>query len=249
MQQPLFDKNGLTGYKEDKSYFRTETKSVLKSTNVDKLIKDNVEKIYSDIEEYQKNGSGWYFKEISNLELNVVENIPQKGSSYIKLPDWIINKRAIINPKNKDDKCFIWCILRYLHPKPKNNEFISDLKKYENELVTKGLTFPMDVRNISKFEKLNPNIPSITVFSVEGKTIYPLNLSDKNCKNSIDLFLFEEDGKSHYTLIRNLNRLISKQLTKTRVVGGVHICKRCLCHFKVVLKNMKNIVQTTKWLQ
>ena len=86
MQQPLFDKNGLAGYKEDKSYFRTETKSVLKSTNVDKLIKDNVEKIYEDIEEYQKNGSGWYFKEIVNLELNVVENIPQKGSSYIDLP-------------------------------------------------------------------------------------------------------------------------------------------------------------------
>ena len=233
MQQPLFDKNGLAGYKEDKSYFRTETKSVLKSTNVDKLIKDNVEKIYEDIEEYQKNGSGWYFKEIVNLELNVVENIPQKGSSYIKLPDWIINKRAIINPKNKDDKCFIWCVLRYFHMKPKNNELISDLKKYERELVTKGLSFPMDIKKISKFERLNPNIPGITVFSVEGKTIYPLKLSDKKCQKSIDLFLFEEDGKSHYSLIRSLNRLIRTQITNTKVIGGVHICKRCLCHVKV----------------
>ena len=233
MQQPFFDKNGLAGHKEDKSYFRTETNSVLKSTNLDKLFKKNVEKIYEDIDKYQQNGSGWYFKEIDKLEINVVENIPQKGSSYLDLPKWIKLKKAIINPKNKDDKCFIWCILRYLHMKPKNNERVVDLKKYENELVTKGLTFPMDIKEISKFEKLNPNIPGITVFSVEGKTIYPLKLSDKKSQKSIDLFLYEENGKSHYSLIRNLNRLIRTQITNTKVIGGVFICRRCLCHFKV----------------
>ena len=233
MQQPLFDKHGLTGYKEDEAYFRTEKKRVLKSTNVEKLVKDNFKKINLDIEKYQNNGSGWYFKNIKELQINVVEYSPQKGSSYIDLPVWIKNKKAIINPKNKDDKCFIWCVLRYLHPKPRDNEIISDLKKYENELVTKGLSFPMDIKNIRKFEKLNPNIPSITVFSVEGKTIYPLKLSNKNCQKSIDLFLFEEDGKSHYSLIKNLSRLIRTQLTKSRVNGGVYICKRCLCHFTV----------------
>ena len=233
MQQPLFDKHGLTGYKEDEAYFRTEKKRVLKSTNVEKLVKDNFKKINLDIEKYQNNGSGWYFKNIKELQINVVEYSPQKGSSYIDLPVWIKNKKAIINPKNKDDKCFIWCVLRYLHPKPRDNEIISDLKKYENELVTKGLSFPMDIKNIRKFEKLNPNIPSITVFSVEGKTIYPLKLSDKNCQKSIDLFLFEEDGKSHYSLIKNLSRLIRTQMTKSKVIGGVYICKRCLCHFAV----------------
>ena len=116
MQQPLFDKNGLAGYKEDEAYFRTEKKRVLKSTNVEKLVKDNIKKINLDIEKYQNNGSGWYFKNIKELQINVVEYFPQKGSSYIDLPVWIKNKKAIINPKNKDDKCFIWCVLRYLHP-------------------------------------------------------------------------------------------------------------------------------------
>ena len=232
MQQPLFDKHGLTGYKEDEAYFRTEKKRVLKSTNVEKLVKDNFKKINLDIEKYQNNGSGWYFKNIKELQINVVEYSPQKGSSYIDLPRWIKLKKAIVNPKNKDDKFFLWCILRYLHPKQRDNERITDLKKYENELVTKGLSFPMDVRDIRKFEKLNPDIPSITVFSVDGKTIYPLKLS-KNSSKSIDLFLYEENGKSHYSLIKNLSRLIRNQLTNTRVTGGVHICKRCLCHFKV----------------
>ena len=233
MEQQLTNKDGIYAFKEDEAYFRSDGKRVLKSTNIERLINKSVKKITEDLDKYQQNGSGWYFKSVKELQLNVVEYSPHKGSSYIDLPLWIKNKKAIINLKNKDDKCFIWCILRYLHPKPRDNERVTDLKKYEKELVTKGITFPMSIKDINKFEKLNPNIPSITVFSVEGKTIYPLKLSDKNCRKSIDLFLFEANGKCHYGLIKNLHRLIASQLTTTRVTGGVFICKRCLCHFKV----------------
>ena len=233
MEQQLTNKDGIYAFKEDEAYFRSDEKRVLKSTNIERLINKSVKKITEDLDKYQQNGSGWYFKSVKELQLNVVEYKPYKGSSYIKLPDWIKNKKAIINMKNKDERCFIWCILRYLHPKPRDNERISDLKKYENELETRGIIFPMSVKDINKFEKLNPNIPGITVFSVEGKTIYPLKLSNKGCVKTIDLFLFEENGKCHYGLIKNLHRLIASQLTKTKVIGGVFICKRCLCHFKV----------------
>ena len=30
------------------------------------------------------------------------------GGSYIDSPNWIKNKKAIINPKNEDDKCFLY---------------------------------------------------------------------------------------------------------------------------------------------
>ena len=232
MQQPLYDQKGFAGYREDEAYFRTKTKKVLESTNVNKLVKDNFNKINLNIGEYQQNGTGWGFKNIKKLEINLVEYSPIKGSSYIDLPRWIKLKKAIINPKNKDDKCFLWCVLRHLHMKMRDNEIISDLKKYEDELVTKGLTFPMDVKDIRKFEKLNPNIPSISVLSVEGKSFQILK-APKDSRESIDLFLVTKDGRSHYTLIKNLSRLISTSLTKTRVIGGVFICKRCLCHFKV----------------
>ena len=233
MEQQLTNKDGIYAFKEDEAYFRSDGKRVLKSTNIERLINKSVKKITEDLDKYQQNGSGWYFKSVKELQLNVVEYSPHKGSSYIDLPLWIKNKKAVINLKNKDDKCFIWCILRYLHPKPRDNERVTDLKKYEKELVTKGINFPMSVKDINKFEKLNPNIPGITVFSVEGKTIYPLKLSNKGCVKTIDLFLFEANGKCHYGLIKNLHRLIASQLTTTRVTGGVFICKRCLCHFKV----------------
>ena len=29
-----------------------------------------------------------------------------RGGSFIDSPEWLKNKKAIINPKNNDDKCF-----------------------------------------------------------------------------------------------------------------------------------------------
>ena len=63
----------------------------------------------------------WYFKEVLNLEIHTAEFNPMNGSSYIPLPDWILNKKAIVNIENKDEKCFLWCVLRYLYPRDKND--------------------------------------------------------------------------------------------------------------------------------
>ena len=75
------------------------------------------------------------------------------GSSYIPLPDWIMRKKAIVNIRNTDEKCFFWSIPRYLHPLGKNDIRISDLKQYENDLNTQGIDFPVRVKEISKFEE------------------------------------------------------------------------------------------------
>ena len=105
-----------------------------------------------------------------------------------------------------------------------------DLKKYEFSLKTKGLTFPLKLKDITKFEKLNPEIPGINVFSNDSMTIYPLRMTERDCKNTIDLFLNEEDGNSHYSLIKNFHRLIKSQITKSKD-GKIFICKRCFTHF------------------
>ena len=222
---------GVEEVEEVKSYFSSKTYKNLESTNPEKLVKKCFSKILNDIEEYNKNGSGWYFKDVLKLEVNTIEFNPTKGSSYIDLPGWIKNKKAIVNIKNKDEKCFLWCILRYLHPKERDEERIKDLEKYEFSLNTKGITFPMNINDITKFEKLNPELPGINVFSEDDKmTIYPLRESKRDCKNTIDLFLYEEDGVSHYTLIKNFHRLIRSQKTRSHN-GKIFICKRCFSHY------------------
>ena len=186
-QQILSKTKGVVGLKEDKAYFNSGAHINLESTDVEKLIDKCVKKIIEDLEAYQKNGSGWYFKEVVQLEIHTVEFNPTKGSSYIPLPDWITNKKAIVNIQNKDEKCFLWCRLRYLHPRDRDEERLTGLKKYENSLNTKGITFPMKLRDISKFEKLNPSLPGINVFSVnDNKKFYPLRMADKDCLNTID---------------------------------------------------------------
>ena len=218
MEKQTIQQNvGVVGLEEGKSYFTSGTYNNIKSTDVDKLIKICIDGIEGGIENYQETGSAWYFKEVEKLEIHTVEYNPTKGSSYIPLPDWISNKKAIVNIENKDEKCFLWCILRYLHPKEKDEHRLTGLKEYEFSLNTKGITFPMKLKDINKFEKLNPKLPGINVFSVdENKKFYPLRMAEKDCINTIDLFLYEEDGVSHYSLIKNFNRLIKTQKTSSK---------------------------------
>ena len=52
------------------------------------MIKEIVEKISM----FQMGDSGWYFKEVSSLEIHIVDYKPIKGSSYIPIPDIIMRK-------------------------------------------------------------------------------------------------------------------------------------------------------------
>ena len=209
MEKQQMDKEGISGIVEDKAYFNSETNINLESTDEKRILASDIRRITNDIDKYQQNGSGWYFKEIKSLEIHTAEYKPMNGSSYIPLPAWISKKRAIVNIQNRDEKCFLWCVLRYIHPREDNDIRLTDLKKYEHSLNTKGINFPMKIKDISKFEKLNPELPGINVFSVsDNNKFYPLRMAEKDCQNTIDLFLHAEDGKSHYSFIKNFNRLL-----------------------------------------
>ena len=85
-----------------------------------RMLREIMEKLV----DYQRNGSGWYFKEVISLDIYTVDHKTLKGESYIPLPDFLMRKKAIINMKNKDNKCFLWSVLRYLHPREKRSSRI-----------------------------------------------------------------------------------------------------------------------------
>ena len=115
---------------QDKAYFNSDTHINLESTDVKGILAQVIRNILEKINIYQMNGSGWYFKEVLHLEIHTADYYPVRGSSYIPLPDWIMRKKAIIvNIRNTDEKCFLWCVLRYLHPRDKNDTRLTDLKK------------------------------------------------------------------------------------------------------------------------
>ena len=231
MERVAMDERGREIKVTTKAYFRTNTFTNLESDDEYDLISVVLRHLMEKVTEYLSLGSGWYIKKIIQLEMHTVDYKPMRGGEYIALPDWIMRKKAIVSLRNNDSKCFIWSVLRYLHPKEKNDNRITDLKQYEKELVTKGLDFPLKVKDITKFENLNPSIPGINVFSVNGnKKFYPLRMANKDYKTTIDLFYYESGGKCHYSIIKNFSRLFRSQITK-RTCDPIFICKRCFCHF------------------
>ena len=45
----------------------------------------------------------------------------KRGNSYIKSPEWVASKKAIINPKNVDNRCFEYSIIVALRHKEIKN--------------------------------------------------------------------------------------------------------------------------------
>ena len=64
MEKQLLDKEkGVIGLVEDKAYFNSETNINLESTDEKRILASDIRGITNDIDKYQQNGSGWYFKE------------------------------------------------------------------------------------------------------------------------------------------------------------------------------------------
>ena len=230
MERQISDKSMLY-YEQDNAYFQSKTYINLEKSNVKVFLKEMIKEILDKLNIYQKRGTGWYFKEVIRLEIRIVEYKPMKGGTYIPLPDFITKKKSIINMQNKDDKCFLWSILRFLHPAQMNEVRLTDLKKYVNDLNFKGIDFPVKVKDITKFEKQNPNLPGISLFSVnDNNKIYPLRVNQKDCQKTIDLFLYSENEKQHYSLIKNFSRLVRSQITKD-TTRKLHFCKKCFNHY------------------
>ena len=56
------------------------------------------------------------------------------------------------------------------------------LKKYADELNFKDIKFPVKVKDIANFEKQNPELKGINLFSVtETGKFYPIHINKKDC--------------------------------------------------------------------
>ena len=74
---------------------------------------DNIKRlINSFLNNYQKdeliliNRSNFVFESVGLLSYHIHKTSLKRENSYIKSPEWIANKKATINPRNEDDKCF-----------------------------------------------------------------------------------------------------------------------------------------------
>ena len=200
---------GLPTIKEF-AFHSKDLKLVLEGTDESELYNEMAEEIEEEIQKVQEaEGSGWQFLNVKKLVLHTTRWDPINAGSYIDLPEALKNKHAIINMQNEDDKCFMWSVLRALYPKDTNPQRIdNDLKSKQDTINMKGIRYPVNFRDIDRFESQNPEI-SITILGYnKDERVYPLKISRyTGCEHDITLLLIKDGEKSHYCLVKNLSAL------------------------------------------
>ena len=82
---------------------------------------------------------------IEGFSLYISADSPLVGSTYIKLPDELKNPmKGLISIKNNDNKCFLWCHVRYLNLIDKNPQRTTkEDKGIVSKLDYEGISFPV----------------------------------------------------------------------------------------------------------
>ena len=86
---------------------------IMIGNETDEIIEELFESLlqkYQDGLEKSVKGSEFIFDSIDLLYYNLHKISLNRGGSYIDSPEWLKNKKAIINLENSDDKCLQYAI-------------------------------------------------------------------------------------------------------------------------------------------
>ena len=97
--------------------FHSNSEVNLDGTDEKELYNTIGERILEKIATFQATKSDVRFHSVIKFELHSVSYKPLKGETWITLPKELADKKAIINMQDKDNKCFLSCVLRALNPK------------------------------------------------------------------------------------------------------------------------------------
>lgn len=196
--------------------FKTQNEVILNATDLGEYFNRASGKIMREMESFEARGSNWALRRIKSLELRLNKYIPLRGASYMELPDVIRKKRAIINVKNSDNKCFLWSILSALHPAHYNVEKQSSYTKFQHEFdeALKGLEFPLRLCDIPKFERKSGISVNVFAYDEEQKCVHPLMITKHKTNKHVNLFYTQDEKNSHYCWIKNMSALIQSQMSK-----------------------------------
>ena len=137
--------------------------------------------------------------------------------------------------------CFVYSVLADIHRKKDHSYRAKQYEKHVKELNLDGLTFPLPLNQIPKFEKLNPTISvSVLTLDSEGLVVPLLPTKHRDRKHDVVLLLISETIKidalgnieivtdtchddnavinvrSHYVWVKNLSRLLASRSNHKR---------------------------------
>ena len=126
-------------------YFNSSTKTVINHRY--KLNKSFQEILYR-IDAWINRGSGWILELIELQYINISTYRPLVGSSYIDLPiESKHPRKELINIKNNDQKCFLWCHIRHINPVKDPRRITRIDRDFANNLNYDRIEFPVQEKD------------------------------------------------------------------------------------------------------
>ena len=104
-----------------------------------------------------RNGRGFVFESIDLLSYHIHKTSLKRGKLCMKSPEWVVNKRTTINPKNIGNKFFQYSITVALHHQDIKNhpERITNIGPHVGLYNWEGIEFPAGLKDCKRFERNN----------------------------------------------------------------------------------------------
>ena len=110
-----------------------KTYEILTENDIDNVL-DEIQKNIENNHKQISTDSKKKFLAYRKMDVNIFkyEALKKHVGTYIELPEKL-QKRSLINIKNKDEYCFIWSYIRHINPQERNPNRI---KLYDKKLFT-----------------------------------------------------------------------------------------------------------------
>lgn len=204
-------------------------------TNISKNIIRSFNQQAAHVDEFMQNGSNWQFDRaiFFDIEVAALRPIVTGSEETSTLPKdnpeneiniiSFKNNRFLYNPCNKDMKCFLYCVAYFLYAKElekKSKKKIDYLlKKYVEKFNTDKIEFPISLKGIKRFLKINNHLDlKINILyrskrNKEAEEIYPYEYGLGNGKKVLNLLMVQNQIKkdkavNHFLLIKDVNKYL-----------------------------------------
>ena len=101
--------------------FNSRMTNVYNLSDLDEIVNEMIAHMKEQIENPALLNSRFVFDEVLFTNVDFHQLNLMRGSSYLPLSDWLARKKAIINPKNKDQECFKWAVIAAMRWEEINN--------------------------------------------------------------------------------------------------------------------------------
>lgn len=121
--------------------FRTTMTECMRTSNLEEIKLSCRDKLIHSLENFESTGSGWIFVTWSKLTVKIVKWKPTSASSYQPTPKNLKYLKCLLNIRNKDNMCFLYCVVAsYPEFLPKKNRtYPGQYRKHFSQFNTKGM--------------------------------------------------------------------------------------------------------------